>query len=299
MINVKPNTCIHVKTQEEYNELMKELEDLGYRTNCFFDKLTGRKMYFDNGNGLVCFDEEDVKNKVFYFRKCGNQKEGYTIEEYRPEFRVGGMVEKINFSPGDTIVEGTRGVITRKSNDSDFDWQIKYDGFEEKELAGREENLKLIYRAEEPKTEESRPLFSTSHYFNEENLKKAEEMLELYENNPMQNYWCGKSLTERMVGHLKKQRDLQKASLEENLRIFNKLNSFNKSNKKTFMSNIIANAFKSKEDKALEGLGLGTTKELNQSGREEYVNFLFETDGKGTKEEFFSKIVEAYNDTKK
>jgi hypothetical protein len=74
-------------------------------------------------------------------------------------------------------------------------------------------------------------------------------------------------------------------------------NKINKPNKKTFM-NIIANAFKSKEDKALEGLGLGTTKELNQSGREEYVNFLFETDGKGTKEEFFAKIVEAYNEKK-
>lgn len=74
-------------------------------------------------------------------------------------------------------------------------------------------------------------------------------------------------------------------------------NKINKPNKKTFM-NIIANAFKSKEDKALEGLGLGTTKELNQSGREEYVNFLFETDGKGTKEEFFAKIVEAYNENK-
>jgi hypothetical protein len=254
MITPKPNTVIHVKTQEEYNELMKELEESGFRERDINQWSSYKK-------NTVIFIDNHSDTSYANVKFC--KENGYTIEEYRPEFRVGDTVEKINFRPGDTIVEGTRGVITRKSNDSDFDWQIKYEGFEEKELAGREKNLKLISRAEEPKSTFTTKIGPPIEFTREKYEKSLADLGELFKD--------GKEY----------------------------LNKINKPNKKTFMSNIIANAFKSKEDKALEGLGLGTTKELNQSGREEYVNFLFETDGKGTKEEFFSKIVEAYNDTKK
>lgn len=59
---------------------------------------------------------------------------------------------------------------------------------------------------------------------------------------------------------------------------------------KNIMS-IITNAFKSKENKALESLGLGSTEELNSDGRAEFINFLFST---MTKErvDFLKKIVE-------
>lgn len=61
---------------------------------------------------------------------------------------------------------------------------------------------------------------------------------------------------------------------------------------------IITNAFKSKEDKALEYFNLGDSKQLNEEGRREFVNYIFET-GDTTKKGFLSKMVEAYKEEKK
>ena len=222
----------------------KKSKELGIDTTRAFRVV---KTYtFEAGDIIYFVKESDNMDLFGLFCKDKNIKEDCHschwmpwnsleyAEEYRPEFRVGDTVEKQNANIYDIIANGIRGEVIKILLDT---YLVRW--FNGREFYYDPKYLKLFSRAEEPKTEESRPLFSTSHYFNEENLKKAEEMLELYENNPMQNYWCGKSLTERMVGHLKKQRDLQKASLEENLRIFNKLNSFNKPNKKTFMNNIV------------------------------------------------------------
>jgi hypothetical protein len=65
------------------------------------------------------------------------------------------------------------------------------------------------------------------------------------------------------------------------------------------MSNIITNALKSKEDKALEAFKLGTTAKLTPEGQSEYIDFMFETDGKGTKADFLAKIVAAYEELNK
>ena len=184
------------------------------------------------------------------------------IEEYRPEFRVGDTVEKQNANIYDIIANGIRGEVIKILLDT---YLVRW--FNGREFYYDPEYLKLISRAEEPKT-----IFE----------KSLEEYVQETGNTWARETFYGKSIIE----------ELNKYKWP-----WPSHENYNKPNKKTFM-NIIANAFKSKEDKALEGLGLGTTKELNQSGREEYVNFLFETDGKGTKEEFFAKIVEAYNEKK-
>lgn len=57
---------------------------------------------------------------------------------------------------------------------------------------------------------------------------------------------------------------------------------------------IIREAFKSKENKALEYFGLGSLKELNEKGKSEFVQFIYET-GKTDAREFVKKIVECYN----
>lgn len=61
---------------------------------------------------------------------------------------------------------------------------------------------------------------------------------------------------------------------------------------------IITNAFKSKEDKALEYFNLGDSKQLNEEGRREFVNYVFEI-GDTTKKGFLAKMVEAYKEEKK
>lgn len=61
---------------------------------------------------------------------------------------------------------------------------------------------------------------------------------------------------------------------------------------------IITNAFKSKEDKALEYFGLGTEKDLNADGRHEFVQFLFQT-LTAERKAFLAKMVDAYKDEKK
>jgi len=64
----------------------------------------------------------------------------------------------------------------------------------------------------------------------------------------------------------------------------------------TYMS-IISNAFKSKENKALEYFNLGTTETLSERGRQEFIDFLWET-LKEEKKAFLSKMVEAYKEDK-
>ena len=79
-------------------------------------------------------------------------------------------------------------------------------------------------------------------------------------------------------------RKISKSELKE-------INKFNKPNK-TIMGTI-KNAFKSKEDKAMEHFGLGTAKDLNEEGKKEFTDFIYET-GTSDKKEFLKKIVEAY-----
>ena len=55
---------------------------------------------------------------------------------------------------------------------------------------------------------------------------------------------------------------------------------------------IINNAFKSKENKAMENFGLGTTDQLNERGRDEFVDYLFQNLPE-QKKGFLEKIVEA------
>ena len=61
---------------------------------------------------------------------------------------------------------------------------------------------------------------------------------------------------------------------------------------------IITNAFKSKENKALEALNLGSTESLNDEGRKEFVNYIFETNDT-SKKGFLAKVVEIYKESKK
>jgi len=62
--------------------------------------------------------------------------------------------------------------------------------------------------------------------------------------------------------------------------------------------NTIKKVLRSKEDKALAHFVLGTSKELRSSGKEEFLDFIYET-GKTDKVEFLKKIVEAYEEDKK
>lgn len=66
---------------------------------------------------------------------------------------------------------------------------------------------------------------------------------------------------------------------------------------KTIMS-IITNAFKSKENKALEFFNLGTTDNLNEDGRREFISYVYET-GDTSKKGFLAKMVEAHKEAKK
>ena len=201
MILPKAKTAIHVKTQEEYNELMKELEESGFTWNDG-EKIRGKNKWETyREKTLIGIDK---KNKTQYGTLMGFR--GYTIEEYRPEFRVGDTVEKQNADIYDKIVNGTRGEVIRILLDT---YLVRW--FNGREFYYDPKYLKLFSRAEEPKPVENRPLFTTSYCFNEENLKKAEEMLELYETYPLQNYFWSKPLP-RFI---------------------------NKPNKKTFMSNIV------------------------------------------------------------
>ena len=60
---------------------------------------------------------------------------------------------------------------------------------------------------------------------------------------------------------------------------------------------IINNAFKSKENKAMENFGLGTTDQLNERGRDEFVDYLFQNLPE-QKKGFLEKIVEAGKEEK-
>ena len=71
---------------------------------------------------------------------------------------------------------------------------------------------------------------------------------------------------------------------------------FNQSFIKKTMS-IINNAVKSKENKAMENFGLGTTDQLNERGRDEFVDYLFQTLPE-QKKGFLEKIVEAGKEEK-
>ena len=74
------------------------------------------------------------------------------------------------------------------------------------------------------------------------------------------------------------------ASYTGNTNIINKPNIIKKS------MSLIKNAMKSKEDKALEYFELGDTKDLNDAGRVEFTDFIFET-GKTDRKEFLDYIV--------
>ena len=76
----------------------------------------------------------------------------------------------------------------------------------------------------------------------------------------------------------------------------NPINQLTKPKGNKYMS-IISNAFKSKENKALEYFNLGTTETLSERGRQEFIDFLWET-LKEEKKSFLNKIVEAYKEDK-
>jgi len=207
MINVKKNTAIHVKTQEEYNSLMKELEESGFNIGGTLPTDWGVwKEYLHYKQG-ICINIEN-KDWLGYSEINFYQKEGYTIEEYRPEFRVGDTVEivrkytKNNFYWIDEMDKmiGKTGVIeqigeTRGTFLLNNYWYLP-------------QSLKLISRAEEPKPVENK-MYSTD----------GETWSHICPSEP-------KTATEVMT----KERAMQ---LEENYRLFNKLN------KKTFMTNIV------------------------------------------------------------
>lgn len=103
--------------------------------------------------------------------------------------------------------------------------------------------------------------------------------------------WYGKNIDECIE---KMETYLREESIKNKLYIsFNQLTK-PKGNK--YMS-IISNAFKSKENKALEHFGLGTTETLSERGRQEFIDFLWET-LKEEKKAFLSKMVEAYKEDK-
>jgi len=60
----------------------------------------------------------------------------------------------------------------------------------------------------------------------------------------------------------------------------------------------ITKVFKSKENKALEYFGLGSTCELNSQGLNEFLSYLYETDSEARKG-FLAKMVEAYKEETK
>lgn len=79
--------------------------------------------------------------------------------------------------------------------------------------------------------------------------------------------------------------------------------SNNQSNKQTKpkgnkIMSIITNMLKSKEDKGLEHFDLGSSKELNQRGRDEFTNYLFANMEK-EREGFLAQIVAAHEESKK
>jgi len=76
----------------------------------------------------------------------------------------------------------------------------------------------------------------------------------------------------------------------------NTINQLTKPKGNKYMS-IISNAFKSKKNKALEYFNLGTTETLSERGRQEFIDFLWET-LKEEKKAFLNKIVEAYKENK-
>lgn len=76
------------------------------------------------------------------------------------------------------------------------------------------------------------------------------------------------------------------------------LNSRIIKHKQNKLMSVINNVFKSKENKALEHFGLGSTKELTDAGRKEFVDFLFETMNEA-KKAFLVKIAEAHKEATK
>ena len=98
----------------------------------------------------------------------------------------------------------------------------------------------------------------------------------------------------------------QEEATEEELRKYSTRNyyppfegeikGFNQSFIKKTIS-IINNAFKSKENKAMENFGLGTTDQLNERGRDEFVDYLFQNLPE-QKKGFLEKIVEAGKEEK-
>ena len=84
-------------------------------------------------------------------------------------------------------------------------------------------------------------------------------------------------------------KELQEPTLMYNYPIINKQNKIMN----------IKNAFKSKENKAMEYFGSGSTCDINERGLQEFLSYLWETADKETKKEFLKKIVEEYeNETK-
>jgi hypothetical protein len=75
------------------------------------------------------------------------------------------------------------------------------------------------------------------------------------------------------------------------------IKGFNQSIIKKTMS-IINNAFKSKENKAMEKFELGTTDQLNSRGRDEFIDYLFQNLPE-QKKGFLEKIVAAFEESKK
>ena len=138
MITLKPNTVIHVKTQEEYDELQKEMGESGFNLL----SMNQWPSYKED----TCINIE-YKKYPFFSNMSFYKSQGYTIEEYRPEFRVGDTVEKQNADTDDIIANGIRGevikilldtyLVVRWFNGREFYYDPKY--------------LKLLSRAEEPK----------------------------------------------------------------------------------------------------------------------------------------------------
>ena len=98
------------------------------------------------------------------------------------------------------------------------------------------------------------------------------------------NFFCWHNLAYAPTEKKNKYLKIPGASYTGNTNIINKPNIIKKS------MSFIQNAMKSKEDKALEYFDLGDTKGLNDAGRVEFTDFIFET-GKTDRKEFLDYIV--------
>jgi hypothetical protein len=134
------------------------------------------------------------------------------------------------------------------------------------------------------------------------NLKMVDEVVEL----PSEIEGIDKSLRERylMIGNeiykQSKKEDggycIKQIIADEAAEYFKTQSDLNNLSIKEKIMNVIKNAFKSKEDRALEYYNFGRVDNLNDIGLEEFLSFLWETADKDTKKAFLKLIVDRYKE---